>query len=174
MKVLMAIDPYCQFNGEISEAIAAGANQDPLFPSRPDGCARTAAILCALAWFGSNFFPTRVGNNGHTFGLYGIKPPPADVLGKPIVMNQLTNAHDATLIAIDLVRSSLLQARERGGGWEEGLLDYFTSCSMHDNAKSLFKSFEVIAMADDIVAKHWSEKPYAQLPPPEAERKFKP
>ena len=47
--------PYAPDYGEISEAIATASNQDPLFPQRPDGCIRTAAILVSVAWYESRF-----------------------------------------------------------------------------------------------------------------------
>lgn len=147
MKVLYELEPFSIHHSEVSEAIANAANQDPLFPEREDGCLRTAAILVAIAFCASRFNTNVVGGNGKAFGLYQIKPPRKDANGKEITTNMLTNARDASLIAIDLVRTSMLACMSRP--WEERL-----SCFELGDGKdavSLHHSMERMLMADKIL-----------------------
>lgn len=160
MRALYAIEPYCTSHGEISEAIARAANQDPLFPNRYDGCYRTAAILIALAWYGSRFQPTIVTGNGQIFGLYGIRPPKTDARGKPITSNILTNPHDASLIVIDLVRQSMMADKKRV--WEERLFSY---CDGQKHDSPMHQSLSVMLLADEITKNHFPKEMRA-LPPP--------
>jgi Transglycosylase SLT domain len=55
---------------ETAHAIAtAAAESEPLFPG-PDGRARTAALLVAVAYHESRFDPKAVGDGGRSFGLF--------------------------------------------------------------------------------------------------------
>jgi hypothetical protein len=55
---------------ETARAIAAAAAEaEPLFPG-PDGRARTAALLVAVAYHESRFRPDAVGDGGRSFGLF--------------------------------------------------------------------------------------------------------
>jgi hypothetical protein len=160
MKVLYSVEPYCPHHGEISEAITGAANADPLFPDRFDGCFRTAAILVALAWLTSRFRPNIVGNNGTTFGLYGIRPPASDANGKAITTNMLSNPRDASYIAIDLIRESM--RKDCGRTWEERLFGYWDA-QAHDSP--MHQSLQVMLLADNITKNHFPPEMRA-LPPP--------
>jgi hypothetical protein len=155
MKVLYAIEPYSPHHGEVSEAIAQAANSDPLFPSRQDGCLRTAAILIAIAWYGSRFQPTLVGDNGKSFGLYQIQPPSANALGKLVTTNMLTNVRDASLVAIDLIRQSMVEDGNKS--WEERLSWFCSTPECRDRSTLLKKSFTRMLFADKIVRDHFPE-----------------
>jgi len=162
MKALYAVEPYCTHHGEISEAIAMAANQDPFFPERFDGCFRTAAVLIALAWLGSRFQPNLVGNNGKSFGLYQIRPPSQDARGRTITTNMLTNPRDASLVAIDLVRESM--RKDKGRTWEERLLSYWED---QQDDSPMHKSLQVMLLADKI-SKDYFPSEMSLMPPPAA------
>jgi len=155
MKVLYAIEPYSVHHGEVSEAIAEASNQDPLFPGREDGCFRTAAILVAIAWLNSRFQPTLVGENGKAFGLYQIQPPTANVLGKGVTTNMLTNVRDASFVAIDLIRQSMIECADRS--WEERLSWFCSSPNGEDRATLMKRSLSRMLLADKIVRDHFPE-----------------
>jgi hypothetical protein len=155
MKVLYSMEPYSPHHGEVSEAIAQAANQDPLFPSREDGCFRTAAILVAIAWLGSRFQPTLVGDGGKSFGLYQIQPPSANALGRPITTNMLTNVRDASFVTIDLVRQSMM--RDAARSWEERLSDFCASPECQDRSTLMKRSLSRMLLADKIVRDHFPE-----------------
>jgi len=165
MKILYALEPYGIHHGEVSEAIAQASNQDPLFPSREDGCFRTAAILVAIAWHESRFQPSVVGDNGKSFGLYQIQPPTANALGRPITTNMLTNPRDASFVAVDLVRQSMTHCASRP--WEERLSWYVSSRGCPDHPTIVKKSFSRMLLADKIVRDHFPE--YRALPKPAVE-----
>jgi len=152
MKTLYAVEPYSIHHGEVSEAIANAANQDPLFPDREDGCLRTAAILVAIAFCTSRFNTNLVGSNGKAFGLYQIKPPPKDVNGKIITTNMLTNARDASFIAIDLIRESMFACADRP--WEERLSCFGFLPTAGTDAVSIHHSMEQMLMADKILTEY--------------------
>lgn len=153
IRALYAIQPYSPHHGEVSEAIAQAANGDPLFPQREDGCFRTAAILVALAYCASvTFDPSLVHENGKAFGLYAIRPPSADALGRTVSTNMLTNVRDASVVAIDLVRSSMLRA---GSATEDGLMDFFAlGNNESDPLRDMKKSMERMLLADTIFQRH--------------------
>jgi hypothetical protein len=157
IKILYALDPYNVHHGEVSEAIAQASNQDPLFPEREDGCFRTAAILVAFAWYGSRFQPTLVGNNGKCFGVYQICPPSTDVLGRTITTNMLTNVRDASFVAVDLIRTSMLQGAARP--WEERLSWLLASQDPEQATKNrggvVKRSFDRMLLADKIAKDHF-------------------
>ncbi len=162
MKVLYAIEPYSPHHGEVSEAIAMAANQDPLWPSREDGCFRTAAILVALAWYGSRFQPSLVGENGKAFGLFQVRPPPVDANGKVVTTNMLTNPRDASLVTIDLVRQSMFKAQ--GRSWEEQLSAFMLdngAANPHDAVK---RGMDRMLLSDKIVKDHFPEYRSLQKP----------
>ena len=101
MYSLEPFSPYVPSYQESSEAIALASTEDPLWPTRPDGSARTAAILVALAWHGSRFHPNLVDRDKGTMGLFGIRPP-----NPHISANMLLLPRTAAYVAIDLVRES--------------------------------------------------------------------
>lgn len=150
--------PYVPDYGEISEAIAQAANHDPLFPGRPDGCIRTAAILVSLAWYESRFHKTVVGDQGRSFGLYQIQPPTAKH-----AMNQLTNPATASYIAIDLIRTSITACKSQP--WESRLSWYISSNGCPDHPVIRKKSINRMATAERLVRVHFPDK---ALPPPES------
>lgn len=88
--------------GEISEAIARAATQDPIFPEIEEGARVTAAMLVALAWHESRFRRSAVGDQGRSFGLYQIQPGVHKVDSK-----MLTLPSSASFVAIDLMRQSV-------------------------------------------------------------------
>jgi hypothetical protein len=147
MGTLYKIDPYNPNHSEIAEAIASAANQDPLFPHREDGCLRTACLLIAIAQIASSFSTNLIGDQGKRFGLYQIKPPKTDMNGKTITINMLNSARDSSLIAIDLIRTSMMKCKDRP--WEERLA-YFGGDEI--DAVTLFKSMRAIGIADTILA----------------------
>lgn len=158
MKVLYAMEPNSPWvpdYGEISEAVATASNQDPLFPSRPDGCAWTAAILLGLAHKESRFHKTVVGDNGRSFGLFQIQPPTANMFGKPISINMLTSPRDATFIAIDLIRESFRNCKDRP--FEERLSWYASSIGCPKHETIIFKSFDRLVLARTLMKKHFAE-----------------
>lgn len=83
---------------EIGRAIQEAANQDPLFPSREEGCRLTAALLLVLAVKRSDMRANLV--MGKHMGLYQLLPPTPTLDGK-----LLLNPRTASLITIDLVRT---------------------------------------------------------------------
>jgi hypothetical protein len=107
---------------EISEAIATGSTQDPLFPEIEEGSRLTAAILVALAWHESNFRRSVVGDQGRSFGLYQIQPGVHKVEVK-----LLTVPRSATLIAIDLIRRSVKWCMANTRPWKHALAFYAAS-----------------------------------------------
>lgn len=107
---------------EISEAIATGATQDPIFPEIEEGARLTAAMLVALAWHESNFRRSVVGDQGRSFGLYQIQPGVHKVEVK-----LLTVPRAATLIAIDLIRKSVAWCMKNHKPWTHALAFYAAS-----------------------------------------------
>lgn len=175
MQALYALEAYGPGVGsyiEISAAIAEAANQDPLFPSREDGCARTAAVLVALAWVGSRFNTTLVGNGGKSFGMYQIAPPSADAIGRPISLNMLNSPRDASLVAVDLIRSSMFASRNRP--WEERLA-WLSSWLGRGEIDNIKLSLETMLVADQVFESHLSQGPsgrsFPRLGPPAPEPK---
>lgn len=152
MEVLYKIDPFNRNHSEISSAIADAANQDPLFPHREDGCLRTACILLAIAFSSSRLSTNLIGNNGSTFGLYQIHPPKTDVNGKVITVNLLNSARDASLIAIDLIRTSMLRCKDKP--WAERLSVFALNGDESANEITIFQSMERMALADRFLSEN--------------------
>lgn len=161
MKALYKLDPYNRNHSEISSAIAEAANQDPLFPFREDGCLRTACLLLAIAFSSSRLSTNLIGNSGTTFGLYQIRPPKTDVNGKVITVNLLNSARDASLIAIDLIRTSMFRCKDRP--WTQRLSSFALNEDEPPNEVTIFQSMERIALADRFLSEN-SDKPALLLP----------
>ncbi|HEU4411837.1 MAG TPA: transglycosylase SLT domain-containing protein [Polyangiaceae bacterium] len=65
--------PWRASYDETARAIAEAAERaEPLFPG-PDGRARTAALLVAVAYHESRFDPKAVGDGGRSFGLFQLQ-----------------------------------------------------------------------------------------------------
>lgn len=84
---------------EVAAAIARAATDDPILPDRADGAELTASLLVAASWEASRFEPHD--NAYGRVGLYRIRPPPF-----PTMPNQLVMPRSASLVAIDLMRTS--------------------------------------------------------------------
>jgi hypothetical protein len=108
--------------GEISEAMAIAATQDPLFPELEEGSRLTAAMLVAVAWHESRFQRSAVGDHGRSFGLYQIQPNT-----HRIDMKLLTLPRTASLVAIDLMHKSVAWCFKQGRPWREMLAWYAAS-----------------------------------------------
>lgn len=125
MKMLWSFkapEPQQRDFGEISEAIAIGATQDPVFPEIEEGSRLTAAMLVALAWHESNFRRSVVGDQGRSFGLYQIQPG-----FHKVEVKLLTVPRSATLIAIDLIRRSVQWCMKNNRPWTHALAFYAAS-----------------------------------------------
>lgn len=123
--------------GEISEAIAKAATEDPLFPYVEEGSEMTAAILVSVAWHESMFNRAAVGDHGRSFGLYQIQPPTAKVDSK-----LLTVARQASFIAIGLIRESIRHCLEQGRDWTEALAWYAASSPYGSKHPKIIKQSE--------------------------------
>jgi len=136
--------PHFNSYGEISEAIALASCNDPLFPNRPDGAERTAAILTALAWHESRFHPNIIGDQGRSFGLWQIQPPTAKIDASLLLLPR-----NAAFIAIDLIRQSMMHCRARP--WGERLSWYAASASCDPpNPKVIHQSLLRMQTADKL------------------------
>jgi hypothetical protein len=129
---VMPMGSHVPSYGELSSAIAQASTEDPLFPERDDGCLLTAILLIAIAFCGSGFHTSLVGNNGKAYGVYQIQHVPPDVS-----LNKLLTPRDASYIAISLIRESLLVNRDRP--WQERLAYFFRQS---DNGRALQQSME--------------------------------
>ncbi len=73
LSLLLLLQPDAPWRAsyeETARAIATAAElAEPLFPG-PDGRARTAALLVAVAYHESRFDPNAVGDGGRSFGLF--------------------------------------------------------------------------------------------------------
>lgn len=101
---------------EVSTAISEAANQDPLFPSKEEGCFLTAALLVLLAIQRSDVYPSKVA--GKRMGLYQIEPPSPMLNGK-----LLLNPRSASLIAIDLMRTKQVEVTPKTMHYAIDLVD---------------------------------------------------
>lgn len=165
MKILYAMEPmnpHVGAYGEISEAIAAASNQNPLFPDREDGSARTASLLVSVAWFETKFHPNLLGDGGKSFGMYQIQPRTAESLGRPIMTNQLLSPREASFIAIDLFRVSMTQCQARP--WEERLTWYVASNGCPSHPILVRKSMDRMLLADRLFRDHFPQ--FLSLPSP--------
>jgi hypothetical protein len=158
MAMLYGLDshnPHVPKYGEISEAIATAATQDPLFPQRADGSYWTAAILVALAYKESAFHANVIGDHGKSFGLFQIQPPTAQVKAELLLVPRT-----ASFIAIDLIRQSFYHCQKRG--WEEKLSWYVASNGCPTHPIIVKKSMDRMLLATKIMQRHFPEK---ALPP---------
>ena len=146
--------PYMDKYGEIASAITRASNQDPLFPQYESGGEATAAILVALAYKESSFHQNVLGDKGKSFGLFQIQPPTARVKGQ-ILLIPLS----ASLIAVDLIRTSFRQCSDRP--WVERLAWYVASNGCTSHPVIVKKSMERLMLAQQLFVKFF---PQAKLP----------
>jgi hypothetical protein len=145
--------PHVPDYGEIANAIASAATQDPLFPWMKSGSKRTACLLVAMAFKESSFHRSVVGDQGRSFGLYQIQPPTARVSVK-----LLTVPRDASFVAVDLFRQSFKKAAEKGRPFHEGLAWYIASSDVGmRHPKVVVLSMERVALAERLFRKHFVE-----------------
>jgi len=95
---------------ETAEAIAAAANDCPLFP---DAELETATLLVTIAYRMSAFNPRKISPDGKAFGLFQIIPH------QDLTANALLLPRDAARIAATKLRSNLHLSGEYG--WHERL-----------------------------------------------------
>jgi len=148
---LEPMGPHVPNYGEISEAIATAATEDPLFPGREDGSELTAAILVALAWHESRFHPNAVGDNGRSFGLFQIQPPTSQTKAELLLLPRT-----ASYIAIDLIRKSFIACQKRT--WSEALSWYVASNGCPTHPVIVRKSMERMTTAKSVFLRFFPER----------------
>ncbi len=136
--------------GEVGPGIARAATEDPLFPTRPEGAEATACLLVAWAWEATRFMKTAA--SSPSIGIYALRPPP----GASAV--SATIAFEASLVAIDRMRESMLFSRQRA--WHERLAPFVAECRGEKGPlpKVLEESLRVATLADSLLSQHYLTK----------------
>lgn len=144
--------PYIEKFGEIAAAITKASNSDPLFPQYEAGSEATASILVALAFKESGFHQSVIGDRGKSFGLFQIQPPTA---GPRIKGQMLLVPMSASLVAVDLIRTSFRQCEKRP--WIERLSWYVASNGCSDNLVILKKSMDRLLLAQQLFSRFFPQ-----------------
>lgn len=129
--------------------MALAANQDPLLPEHEEGAEATACLLVSWAQTTSRLQPNAV--YGKALGLYHIRPP--TLLN--VSANLLTLPRTASLVAVDLMRRSLL--RTSGRPWLERLRPMFQENDPEaDPRRAIERSARVLAGACEVQKRFFS------------------
>jgi hypothetical protein len=151
LEIVQAVGPAGPCDEKVAEAIYEAATERPIWSDREDGIERTVTILTSLAMHEGSKNPNASGDQGRSFGLYGIMQP---VWKWPVA--DLKDPKISSVLALGLVRQSFTLCAHRP--WKERLSWYAASSTCGDvHPVILGQSRARMKMADEMMGRFFPE-----------------